>query len=76
MWGAEIKEDDIVNLFEYLKAKNRNFFIFPDFTIFYALLDLTSPQPILWFHKGLTLPDVLRPGFGRMDCAQLKKKYG
>ncbi|MFH1269862.1 MAG: hypothetical protein ABIH75_02230 [Candidatus Omnitrophota bacterium] len=51
---AEVKEDDIVNLFEYLKAKNDNFFIFPNFTFFYGLLNVPSPQPILWFHKGLT----------------------
>ncbi|MFA5357048.1 MAG: hypothetical protein WC301_06605 [Candidatus Omnitrophota bacterium] len=51
---AAVKESDITDLFNYLKAKNSNFFIFPNFTFFYGLLDAPSPQPLLWFHKGLT----------------------
>jgi len=56
--GVEVKESDIVNLYRYLQAENRHFFIFPDFTIFYGLLNMPSPQPILWFHKGITYPEI------------------
>ncbi|MFH1888620.1 MAG: hypothetical protein ABH806_00850 [Candidatus Omnitrophota bacterium] len=52
--GADVKEDDIVSIFKYLKTKNNNFFVFPNFTFLYAILGTPSPQPILWFHKGLT----------------------
>ena len=54
--GKEIKADDIVNLLAYLKSRRVNFFIFPDFTFFYGLVNVPSPQPILWFHQSLTYP--------------------
>ena len=54
MTNWEIKKEDFENLFLYLKKKDKNFFIFPDNTIFYGLLNKPSPQPILWFDKGLT----------------------
>ncbi len=54
MGTYEISEASIVNLYEYLKRSNCNFFIFPDFTIFYGLLGVPSPQPLLWFHRGVT----------------------
>ncbi|MFH1772555.1 MAG: glycosyltransferase family 39 protein [Candidatus Omnitrophota bacterium] len=44
----------IDELYLYLKQKGKNFFIFPDFTIFYGLLKKTSPGPLVWFHEGLT----------------------
>lgn len=53
----EVRAADIVSLLEYLKSKRTNFFIFPDFTIFYGLTGVPSPQPVLWFHKGLTYPE-------------------
>ncbi len=51
-----IKEDDVKRLYDYLKMKNRPFFIFPDFTIFYGLLNRPSQQPVLWFQEGRTYP--------------------
>ncbi len=59
--GVDIKERDIKALYEYLKKKDKGFFIFPDFTIFYALLDKPSLQPVLWFHKGLTYSKLYDP---------------
>lgn len=52
--GIDLKEEDIVYLLTYLKTKNKNFFVFPHFTLLYAMLGVPSPQPVLWFCKGLT----------------------
>jgi hypothetical protein len=43
-----------MRLHSYLEQRGENFFIFPDFTIFYGLLGVPSPQPVLWFHEGVT----------------------
>ncbi|MDI6782354.1 MAG: glycosyltransferase family 39 protein [bacterium] len=70
---ANIKRDEIVNLFIYLKKDGKNFFIFPDFTIFYAMLNVPSPQPVLWFHKGLTYPELYDPSLDKWVVKNLKK---
>jgi len=54
MGDYEITERSIVDLLEYLRRCDCNFFIFPDFTIFYGLLGVPSPQPVLWFHRDVT----------------------
>jgi hypothetical protein len=54
MGGFDISEQSITGLYRYLKQKGENFFIFPDFTVFYGLLGKPSPQPVLWFHEGVT----------------------
>ena len=37
-----------------LEKRDQNFFVFPDFTFLYAVLGRPSPQPLLWFHWGIT----------------------
>lgn len=59
--GTEIREADVVQLYWELMKRGRNFFIFPDFTIFYGLTGRPSPQPIVAFNKGLTYPDTYDP---------------
>jgi hypothetical protein len=54
--GIDVKADDIINLYNYLKTQDKNFFIFPDFTFFYGILDVPSPQPLVAFYEGLTYP--------------------
>jgi hypothetical protein len=54
MGAFEISEEEVVNLYRFLRSRNERFFIFPDFTLFYGLLDVPSPQPVLWFHEGVT----------------------
>jgi hypothetical protein len=54
MGGFEIREADVVRLYTYLKERREVFFVFPDFTILYGLLGAPSPQPLLWFHRGVT----------------------
>ncbi len=71
--AATVKEDDVKNVIEYLGRRNKNFFIFPDFTVFYALLKVRSPQPVLWFHKGLTYPTTYSPDLDRRIIDDLVK---
>lgn len=54
--GVDITAQSVNELVMYLESIKNNFFIFPDFSIFYGLLNVKSPQPLLWFHKGLTYP--------------------
>ena len=39
-----------------LTARRTNFFVFPELTLLYGALGTTPPQPLLWFHPGVTLP--------------------
>ncbi|MCL5959960.1 MAG: hypothetical protein M1358_11730 [Chloroflexi bacterium] len=71
--AAKVKEDDVKNVIEYLRTRNKNFFVFPDFTVFYALLKVRSPQPVLWFHKGLTYPTIYSPDLDRRIVDDLVK---
>ncbi len=50
--GFELKADDVSELLRILKMKNKNFFIFPDHTIFYGLVGVPSPQPLLSFRAN------------------------
>ena len=49
-------KEDVERLTKYLSITNAKFFVFPDFTALYGFVGSPSPQPILWFHKGLTYP--------------------
>jgi len=40
----------------YLQQQTGGIFVFPDFTILYGILSQPAPQPLLWFHRGLTYP--------------------
>lgn len=52
--GMLIRSTDIDMLVSFLENQEENFFIFPDFTILYGIVGTPSPQPVLWFHQGLT----------------------
>ena len=54
MGGFEIGEQDVENLYRHLRDQGRSFFVFPDFTIMYGLIGAPPPQPLLWFHDGVT----------------------
>ncbi len=71
--NSHVSLKDIDNLQKYLKRRGRPFFIFPDFTIFYALLNVASPQPILWFDKGLTYPERYDRSLDEWIVRDLKK---
>ena len=55
--GNLIPAEDIDRLVETLTTRGENFFVFPDFTIVYGTVGVPSPQPLLWFHNGLTYPN-------------------
>jgi hypothetical protein len=73
MTGYEIREDEIARLHTYLKGRRKNFFVFPDFTIFYGLIGVPSPQPLLWFHEGLTYSKVANSELDRRIVEDLKR---
>lgn len=52
--GFEIHQRDFLSLLAYLRESRENFLVFPDFTILYGLAGVPSPQPLLWFHEGVT----------------------
>lgn len=53
-----VSASDLESLVSFLKADQRNFFIFPDFTFLYAVVGRPPPQPLLFFHRGLTYPEI------------------
>jgi hypothetical protein len=61
VWGNDIKQEDVENLFRFLRSEDQSFFIFPDFTVLYGLLKKEPPQPFVFFDKGLTYPKVYDP---------------
>jgi hypothetical protein len=52
--GTEVRPEHLVMLYRYLDESGKNFFVFPDFTLLYGLLGRPSPQPLVWFHEGVT----------------------
>lgn len=44
----------IEELVRVLEESDRRFFVFPERIALYGLLGQRSPQPLLWFHPGLT----------------------
>lgn len=72
--GCLIKSEDIEKLISFFKKEKKNFFVFPDFTIFYGLLNSPPPQPLLWFHKGLTYPSYYDKSLDEWIVKDLKKK--
>jgi len=52
--GVTVTAADIKGLYDYLENEEKNFFIFPELTVLYGLLGKPSPQPLVWFHRGLT----------------------
>jgi hypothetical protein len=63
--GNPITAEHIDQLVAYLEMEDENFFVFPDFTILYGSVGVPSPQPVLWFHGGLTYP---RPNDPSLDA--------
>lgn len=49
-----VTPSDMEELATNLRDRGRNFFVFPDYFIFYGIIGRPSPQPLLWFNKGLT----------------------
>jgi hypothetical protein len=68
-----IPEDDVVAILRFLRADGRNFFVFPDFTLFYGILGKPSPQPLVWFQKGITYPATYDAAVDRWVVDELRR---
>jgi hypothetical protein len=47
-----LQREDFERLARELRARDENFFVFPDATLLYGLSGRVSPQPLLYFHPG------------------------
>lgn len=50
--NATLRREDFEATVRYLQAKRRNFFVMGDSTLFYGLLGVPSPQPLLYYQSG------------------------
>jgi len=71
--GNLIPADDFDQLVNYLEDQGENFFVFPDFTILYGALGVPSPQPMLWFHGGLTYSKTYDPALDAWIVTELEE---
>lgn len=51
-----IRVEDVDALVDFLRQRRDPFFVFPDFVALYGLAGAEPPQPLVWFHRGLTHP--------------------
>jgi hypothetical protein len=74
IWGRyNVTEKDFRQLYRRLAESGENFFVFTDFTIFYGLLGVPSPQPLVAFYKGLTYPYEYDVELDRRIVHELRK---
>ncbi|MBI5248856.1 MAG: hypothetical protein HY912_05120 [Desulfomonile tiedjei] len=50
----QISVSDVASLVNHLTAQGTPFLIFPDFTMLYGIVGRLNPQPVCWFHPGVT----------------------
>lgn len=51
-----LRVQDLDALVDFLREARAPFFVFPDCVVLYGLAGQEPPQPLLWFHPGLTYP--------------------
>ncbi|MFZ2654413.1 MAG: glycosyltransferase family 39 protein [Victivallales bacterium] len=68
-----IGKNEVTRLIAYLINSNSRFFIFTDFTALYAFTGKPSPQPLLWFHRGLTYSNTYDKNLDEWIVEDLKK---
>jgi hypothetical protein len=68
-----IKKHEVASLLKYLIRSDSKFFVFADFTALYGFTGKSSPQPLLWFHKGLTYPKKYDKHLDEWIVESLKK---
>lgn len=71
--GIETTDEQMVQLVDYLRREGKPFFVFPDMTMLYALVGEISPQPLLWFHHGLTYPNQYEAALDRRIVESLER---
>ena len=68
-----IRVEDVDALVDYLRARATPFFAFPDFVALYGLAGAMPPQPLVWFHQGLTYPTQYDPALDRRVVEALER---
>jgi hypothetical protein len=71
--GVDTTDEQMVQLVDYLRQEGKPFFVFPDMTMLYGIVGKTSPQPLLWFHHGLTYPLRYEAGLDRRIVDSLEQ---
>ncbi len=61
----DLTQHEFKTLLDRLRSSDKNFFVFPDFSILYGLTGKPSPQPLLWFHNGTIYMDPYDPALDR-----------
>lgn len=69
---AAVTKADVETLLTDVAERPGELFVFPDWTVLYGLLGRSSPQPLLWFHSGLTYPAEGDPGLERRIVRSLE----
>jgi hypothetical protein len=72
--GMRVRGADLAALVAFLRERDEAFFVFPDFTILYALVGQEPPQPLLWFHRGLTYPEARDAALDRRIVAEIERR--
>lgn len=70
---VEVRAEDFEQMIRFVNSRGNKFFIFPDYTVAYGLTGAVPPQPVLWFHKGLTYPTRYSERVDRQIVDSLKK---
>lgn len=70
----EITIENLDEVTAYLTRRPKPFFTFPDCTFLYPAVGSPSPQPMLWFHRGLTYPKQYLESLDQKIVDSLEKK--
>lgn len=70
---VDVRAAHLEGLVDRLRQDGRPFFVFPDWTLLYGVVGVPSPQPLLWFHPGLTYPRGGDPGLDRWIVRELER---
>ena len=65
VYNVDFTCNDLAKVVERLRSDGRPFFVFPEYTILYGLVGVPAPQPLVWFHEGLTFPYEYDEGLDR-----------
>jgi hypothetical protein len=69
----QVPGSDVVDLINHLTTQGKPFFVFPDFTMLYGIVGKPNPQPICWFHPGVTYSAKGEPSLDRWIVSDLKR---
>jgi hypothetical protein len=68
-----LRVEDVDALVDALRAGRAPFFVFPDCAVLYGIVGQEPPQPLVWFHPGLTYPTSYDAGLDRRIVAELER---